>query len=50
MATSERWRSFADRHDFRRLFDDQVLELSERIFGPLPAGDLLRADRTGERQ
>lgn len=43
MATTERWRRFAACDEFQRLFDEQVLDLSERIFGPLPAADWVRA-------
>jgi hypothetical protein len=46
MATDRRWRAFADCEYFRRLFDAEVLELSERIFGPLRMQDILRSPRS----
>lgn len=36
MPTDERWRRYADRHDYPRLFEAETMELSERILGPAP--------------
>lgn len=36
MPTDERWRRYADRDEYRNLFDVRTIELSERIFGPAP--------------
>jgi hypothetical protein len=37
MAVHERWKQFMDDPNYINCFDDQVLELSDAIFGPLPA-------------
>lgn len=44
MEVTRRWLHFAEDDDFRGLFDPEVVELSDRIFGPLPdIGELLAA-------
>lgn len=42
MRTAERWKHDIDDPSYRALFDEQVLDLSERIFGELPAAEALR--------
>ena len=36
MPTGERWRRYADSGEYRSLLDPQLLQISERIFGPAP--------------
>jgi hypothetical protein len=41
MDTLGRWRHFADDPDYRALFDEQVQDFSDRIFGPIPGTEAL---------
>jgi hypothetical protein len=45
MKVLERWNHYADDSSFRELFDDEVFELSERIFGVMPGTEALRRRR-----
>ena len=43
MQTTERWRRYADDPLYRSLFqDDELVSLSEEIFGPIPGTEALR--------
>jgi len=41
MKVFDRWRVFLQNEHYRRIFDQEMLRLSEAIFGPLPAADHL---------
>jgi hypothetical protein len=45
MKVLDRWREFLRDEEYRSLFDDEVLRLSEAIFGPLPAAGHLHDAR-----
>lgn len=45
MPVFDRWRRYSDDPAFRRLFDPQVAEFAERIFGPLPGRALVEPPR-----
>lgn len=45
MRVTERWRHYADDPSYRELLDQDVLELSEALFGPLPGTPDLLDDR-----
>jgi hypothetical protein len=39
----ERWRHYAADPTYRALFDDEAMELSERVFGRIPGVEGLRS-------
>ena len=41
MNVLQRWRHFEDDERFRAIFDQQMIEMSERIFGPIPGTEEL---------
>jgi hypothetical protein len=45
MRLFDRWRRYADDPAFRALFDGQMADLAERIFGPLPGRVLVEQQR-----
>lgn len=49
MRTLERWKVFQNNGFYISLFDDEVFELSKRVFGEIPGTEVLRSKRYAQK-